>query len=143
MVDARPANNKRKGADSGVDGYINFFDDNRGKPKRVIVQVKSGRVNRGQIATLKGDMEREGAEIGLFVTLKPATEPMRQEALSAGFYEPEHFPGHSYHRVQILTIVDLLSGDAKADYPRMGMQSTFKRAPRYMAAEGVQASGLG
>ena len=142
LIDARPANDKRKGADSGVDGYINFFDDNSGKPKRVIVQVKSGRVNRGQIATLKGDMEREGAEIGLFVTLKPATEPMRQEALSAGFYEPEHFPEHSYERVQILTIADLLSGDAKADYPRMGMQSTFKRAPRYMAAEGAQVSAL-
>ena len=61
----------------------------------------------------------------------------------ARYDEPEHYPDHSYHRVQILTIADLLSGDAKADYPRMGMQSTFKRAPRYMAAEGVQASGLG
>ena len=142
LIDARPANDKRKGADSGVDGYINFFDDNGGVAKRVIVQVKSGRVNRGQIATLKGDMEREGAEIGLFVTLKPATEPMRQEALSAGFYEPEHYPDHRYHRVQILTIADLLSGDARAEYPRMGMQSTFKRAPRYMAAEGAQVSAL-
>ena len=142
LVDARPANDKRKGADSGVDGYINFFDDNGGKPKRVIVQVKSGRVNRGQIATLKGDMEREGAEIGLFVTLSEPTEPMRQEALSAGFYEPEHYPDHHYHRVQILTIADLLSGESEADYPRMGMQSTFKRAPRYMAAEGAQVSAL-
>ena len=142
LIDARPANDKRKGADSGVDGYINFFDDNGGVPKRVIVQVKSGRVNRGQIATLKGDMEREGADIGLFVTLSEPTEPMRQEALSAGFYEPEHYPDHRYHRVQILTIADLLSGDARAEYPRMGMQSTFKRAPRYMAAEGSQVSVL-
>ena len=142
LVDARPANDKRKGADSGVDGYINFFDDNSGKSKRIIVQVKSGRVNRGQIATLKGDMEREGAEIGLFVTLSDPTEPMRQEALSAGVYEPEYFPGHHYARVQILTIADLLSGESKADYPRMGMQSTFKRAPRYMAAEGAQVSAL-
>ena len=27
LVDARPGNNRRKGADAGVDGYINFFDD--------------------------------------------------------------------------------------------------------------------
>ena len=66
---------KEEGADSGVDGYINFFDDNSGKPKRIIVQVKSGHVNRGQIGTLKGDMEREKAEIGLFVTLSPPTGP--------------------------------------------------------------------
>ena len=57
LVDARPAQDKRKGADSGVDGYINFFDDGSGKAKRVIVQVKSGHVQRNQIATLKGDME--------------------------------------------------------------------------------------
>ena len=59
LVDARPANDRRRGADAGVDGYINFFDDNSGKPKRIIAQVKSGHVNRGMIATLKGDMERE------------------------------------------------------------------------------------
>ena len=59
LVDARPAQGRKKGADSGIDGYINFFDDNSGKAKRIVVQVKSGHVNRGQIATLKGDMERE------------------------------------------------------------------------------------
>ena len=143
LVDARPANDKRKGADSGVDGYINFFDDNSGKSKRIIVQVKSGRVNRGQIATLKGDMEREGAEIGLFVTLGEPTEPMRQEALSAGVYEPEYFPGHHYARVQILTISDLLSGDARSEYPRVGPESTFRQASRHRAIEGTQSSGLG
>ena len=71
LVDARPAQDRKKGADSGVDGYINFFDDNSGKAKRIVVQVKSGHVTRNQIATLKGDMEREKAEIGLFVTLQP------------------------------------------------------------------------
>ena len=33
LVDARPGNNRRKGADAGVDGYINFFDDDSGKAK--------------------------------------------------------------------------------------------------------------
>ncbi len=61
LVDARPANDRRRGADAGVDGYINFFDDNSGRPKRIIVQVKSGHVNRGMIATLKG---RHGAGEG-------------------------------------------------------------------------------
>jgi len=30
------------GADTGIDGYTNFFDDNSGQAKQVIVQVKSG-----------------------------------------------------------------------------------------------------
>ena len=138
LVDARPAQDKKKGADSGVDGYINFFDDNSGKPKRIIVQVKSGHVNRSQIATLKGDMEREKAEIGLFVTLSPPTGPMRQDAIAAGFYEPQHFPGQQFPRVQILTIEELLSGKT-AEYPRHAPEATFRRAPRQRRNQAQQA----
>ena len=137
LVDARPANDKRRGADAGVDGYINFFDDASGKPKRIIVQVKSGRVERDMIATLKGDMERENAQIGVFITLQPPTEPMRQEALSAGIYTPEHFPDQQHPRVQILTIDELLAG-AGVSYPRGGAPATFRQAPRRRRSQGQQ-----
>ncbi len=137
LVDARPST-RRRGADSGIDGSVNFFDDNSGKAKRIIVQVKSGHVRRDQIATLKGDMEREKAEIGLFITLEEPTEPMRQEAVSAGFYEPEHFPGQLYPRVQILTIESLLTGEAGAEYPRVAPAGTFQRAPRQRRSQGSQ-----
>ncbi len=137
LVDARPANDRRRGADAGVDGFINFFDDNSGKPKRIIVQVKSGHVNRGMIATLKGDMEREKAEIGVFITLQPPTEPMRQEALSAGIYTPEYFPDQQHPRVQILTIDELLDG-VGVSYPRGGAPATFRQAPRRRRSVGRQ-----
>ena len=137
LVDARPAQDKRKGADSGVDGYINFFDDNSGKAKRIIVQVKSGHVQRNQIATLKGDMAREKAEIALFVTLEPPTAPMRNVAAAAGFYQPSHFLDHKFPRVQILTIEELLSG-AQADYPRFAPAATFRQAPRRLRQEPEQ-----
>lgn len=75
-----------------------------GRLQRIVVQVKSGGVNRGMIATLKGDMEREKAEIGLFVTLNEPTRPMLSEAASAGFYTPEYYPDHQYPRLQILTV---------------------------------------
>ena len=129
LVDARPTNKGRRGADSGIDGYINFFDDNSGQAKRIIVQVKSGNVRRDMIATLKGDMSRENAEIGVFITLNRPTRPMIQEAASAGIYTPEHYPDHRYPRVQILTIEDLLSG-TQAEYPRYAPDATFARAPR-------------
>ena len=137
LVDARPANDRRRGADAGVDGYINFFDDTSGKPKRIIAQVKSGHVNRGMIATLKGDMEREKAEVGVFITLQQPTEPMRQEALSAGIYTPEHFPDQQHPRVQILTIEELLAG-AGVSYPRGGAPATFRQAPRRRRSQGQQ-----
>ena len=130
LVDARPAQNRRKGADSGVDGYINFFDDDSGKSKRVVVQVKSGRVNVSQIRDLKGVMEREKAEIGLFITLRLPTRPMRREAASAGLYTPNYFRDQ-FPRMQILTIEELLAG-AKAQYPRFAPEATFKQAPRYL-----------
>ena len=137
LVEARPANKGRRGADSGIDGYVNFFDDNSGKAKRIIVQVKSGNVQRDMIATLKGDMARENAEIGLFITLNQPTRPMIQEAVSAGIYTPEHYPDHRYPRVQILTIEDLLSG-AQAEYPRFAPDATFARAPRRREASNSQ-----
>ena len=137
LVDARPGNNRRRGADAGVDGYINFFDDNSGKAKTVLVQVKSGHVQRNVIATLKGDMEREKAEMGLLVTLEPPSRPMEQEAAAAGFYVPDHFPDRQFPRVQIATIEDLLNGNGP-DVPRLGLADapTFRRAPRRRRAEG-------
>ena len=135
LVDARPSG--KRGADSGVDGSINFFDDNSGKAKRIIVQVKSGKVNRGQVATLIGDMKDQDAELGIFITLQQPTRPMRELALGQGVYTPQHFPDHSYPRVQILTIEELLGG-AEPEYPRFAAPATFKRASRRKRAQGSQ-----
>ena len=137
LVDARPGNNRRRGADAGVDGYINFFDDESGKAKTVLVQVKSGHVQRNVIATLKGDMEREQAEMGLLVTLERPSGPMTQEAAAAGFYVPEHFPDRQFPRVQIATIEGLLNGQGP-DVPRLGLADapTFRRAARHRRLEG-------
>ena len=137
LVEARPAHDRRRGADAGVDGYVNFLDDDSGKVKRVIVQVKSGRVGRAHIATLRGDMERQEAEMGLFITLERPTEPMVRDALAAGFYEPRHFPGRRFPRVQIRTVEELLAGNAP-EIPRLGLAGdpTFRRAPRRASASG-------
>jgi site-specific DNA-methyltransferase (adenine-specific) len=130
LVDARPAQDKKKGADKGVDGYINFFDDNSGKAKTVIVQVKSGGVHASYVQALRGAVEREKAPIGILITLEEPTKPMLQEAAASGFYEPEHFPGQQYPRLQILTIRELLEGK-EAQYPHMAPSATFKRAQRH------------
>ena len=129
LVDARPAHGKRKGADAGVDGYINFFDDDTGKAKSVIVQVKSGKVQVSQVRDLKGVLERERAPIGIFITLEEPTKPMREEAASTGVYEPQHFPGKLFPRIQVLTIEELLAGKSP-QLPRFAPPATFKRAQR-------------
>lgn len=133
LVDAFPAKDKRKkGADSGIDGIINFVDDNSGQAKRIIVQVKSGHVKAGDIRDLKGVMEREKAVMGCFITIEPPTAQMRTEAISAGFYESgvklEGVSAEKFPRIQILTIEDLLAGK-KLLFPRHHI-ATFKQAER-------------
>jgi len=129
LVDARPIHDKKKGADRGIDGYINFFDDLSGKAKTIIVQVKSGHVSASHIRDLKGVLEREKAQIGVYITLEEPTKPMIEEAASAGFYEPKHWPGNYYPRIQILTIHELLNGKT-VDYPHHAPVATFKKAQR-------------
>ena len=138
LIDAMPGQDRKKGADSGIDGYKNFFDDNSGKAKKIIVQVKSGHVSVSQIRDLKGVLEREKAAIGAFVTLKKPTRDMIKEAVPAGFYEAIHYAGREYPRMQILTIEELLSGK-KLLYPSL-KEVTFKQAERKTKERDKQAA---
>ena len=45
----------------------------------------------GDIRDFSHVIEREKAAVGLFITLEEPSGPMRKEAATAGFYEPEHF----------------------------------------------------
>ena len=135
LVGAKPVGGQagsrrgRKGADKGVDGVINFFEqDEKGKPevRKVIVQVKSGKVGSPVVNELIGVLEQEKASIGLLITLEPPTQPMIRAALAAGYYESD-FWGKSFRRLQILTISDLLGGAGVNMPPQHG---TFRQAPR-------------
>lgn len=129
LVNAQPYKGKKKGADTGIDGII-YFQDDKGEAKKIIVSVKSGEnVTRTMIADLKNTVEREKAQIGLFVTLASPTKPMTVEATSAGFYES---PAHgAFPKIQILSIEGLLSGKETPLYPDLSRGAlTFKKAKR-------------
>ncbi len=131
----------KKGSDKGIDGVINFFEqDDKGKPKarKVVVQVKSGKVKAGDIRDLKGVVEREQAAIGVFITLELPTGAMLKEALAAGNYESD-FWNKSYRKLQILSIRDLLGGDGLDMPPQHG---TFKRAARQKSSDGKSQQDL-
>lgn len=116
----------KKGSDRGIDGTINFVDDASKKLKRVIVQVKSGKVQSGDIRDLKGTLEREKGQIAVFLTLEAPTKEMTTEAVSAGYYESSGW-GRKYPRLQILIVEDLLKGASVQMPPAWG---TFKQAER-------------
>lgn len=131
LVNAQPYQGKKKGADSGIDGLIFFQDDETGA-KKIIVSVKGGdHVTVSMIRDLKGVIDREKAEIGLFVTLAEPSKPMLKEAASAGIYHPKLFPNKAVPRIQILTIEELLNGTKRPEYHNIRADSlTFKEAPR-------------
>ncbi len=129
LVDAAPAQDKKKGADRGVDGIIYFQEKDDGPYRKIIVQVKSGGASARDVRDLKGVVEREKAALGALLTLKPPTKPMKEEAAAADFYVPEGFPEARFPRLQILTITELFAGK-QLEYPRWVPPKTFKRAAR-------------
>jgi len=142
LIRARPLGGQagsktgKKGADGGIDGVITFIDDATQKPKRLLVQVKGGHVNRGEVGQLRGTIERENAPIGIFITLEQPTQPMITEAASAGYYRSPGW-GKDYPKIQILTIADLLASKQIQMPPTE--HGTFKQAARVTQANGEQS----
>ncbi len=128
----------KKGADKGVDGVITF-EERGGKFQRAIVQVKSGGVNRDDIATLHSDMQREQAAVGIFLTLEPPTAPMKNEADAAGEYQST-WNDKYYPQIQIITIEDVLHGK-QPDLPPT-VSGPFKDARKVKGKQGEQRSLL-
>ena len=126
LVNAQPYQGGRKGADRGIDGLL-YIEVGKNRTEKVIVQVKGGvNVARANIATLKGDVDREKAAIGLFVTLAEPTKEMVKEAVGAGYYESPHHG--TVPKIQILTVEDLLAGQ-KPQLPDLSRgEQTFKKA---------------
>ncbi len=137
LIKARPmggeVGNKqgKKGSDKGIDGVITFIDDKNGKAKRILVQVKSGKVKSGDIRDLRGTVEREKAAMGVFITLEPQTKDMNTEAVAAGGYYSQGW-GKYYPKMQILTIAELLNG-GEVKMPPASI--TFKEAEKAESQE--------
>jgi DNA modification methylase len=131
---------RRKGADRGIDGVITFLDVN-GKMEKVLVSVKSGRINSGMIRDLRGTVERERAAIGVFMTLEESTAEMRREAGIAGLYHSE-LRNRDFRRIQIVSVRQLLVEGLRPHIPPLvltgGQQegiSTTERTPHLRVKE--------
>src|SRR5437870_897473 len=139
-----------KGADRGVDGLLYYYETERkdipGRvmeeplPKsepvhreKIIVQVKGGGVNRGDVATLLGDVENQKAAGGVLITLEKPSKQMRTEAADAGRYESKLWHDKDYPRIQILTVEGLLNNTERIDAPTQ--VNPFAMATRESARE--------
>lgn len=146
LVRARPIGGEegkpgKKGRDRGIDGIIHFVEEINGRPKTVIVQVKSGHVKSGDIRDLRGVIEREQAAIGVFLTFETPTPEMLSEAYTAGVYEARGW-ALECPRIQILTIAELLDPKSKRQVIMPPSYRTFQEAPRVMAKPQVVQHAL-
>jgi len=126
LIGARPFGDKKKGADTGIDGYIYFMDE-KDKVKSGIVQVKSGKVSVKDIRDLGHVMDREKANISIFITLEMPTSSMKKEAIGKGFYKSPI--GKNYPKIQIFTLKEVLEGIKPKLPPKI---DSFKKAKRFI-----------
>lgn len=140
LVDAVPYGGKKRGADSGIDGW-RYMAAGRNAVAKCIVSVKGGdNVGAAMVRDLRGVIEREKADAGLFVTLAEPTRPMAEEAAKAGFFDSP-FGAKRHPRLQIMTIESLLKG-ARPDLPPLAIEAGFRRAEKEDRAEQDQGSLL-
>lgn len=123
LIDAVPGNMGKRGADGGFDGNLYF-----GRTGRGIVSVKAGdTVGRAMIGDLKGVMDRQKADLAVFLTLTPPTKPMEAEAASAGQVEVD---GVAVPKVQIVTIEEAMRLRDRAVRLPLRRSDTFRAAAR-------------
>jgi site-specific DNA-methyltransferase (adenine-specific) len=131
--------NQKKGADKGIDG-VAFFQGEKGEPAKIILQVKSGNIKSGDLRDLQGTMTLEGAELGIFITLKEPTNAMLTTAKKAGIYQSKLYRGESFEKIKIVTIREILEEQKRLDV-RLGFE-VLKSAEKKKEVGGKQLNLL-
>ncbi len=126
--------NAKKGADQGIDG-IAYFQGDKDEPEKIIVQVKSGKVQSGDIRDLQGTITLEQAALGIFISLKDPTKDMIKTAKSAGIYQSRYM-NQSSDKIQIVTIKEMLEQKKRLDV-RLSLE-VVKSAEKQMEVKGKQ-----
>ncbi|MFL6856536.1 MAG: DNA methyltransferase [Allosphingosinicella sp.] len=87
LFDPHAVREIKKGKDRGIDGEL-YFPQGVGRSDygRLLMSVKGGQnVGSPMVREFRGVLERESAEMGLFICLHPPTDEMTREAGEAGF----------------------------------------------------------
>lgn len=99
---------QKRGADRGIDGEI-YFPNGPGRPwGRLLTSVKGGAtVTPSMVRDFRGVLEREGAEMGLFICLYQPSKAMTTEAAAAGMANTVQ---KNLPKLQIVALEDWFEG---------------------------------
>jgi hypothetical protein len=137
---SRPSSFRGAGhADHGIDGKIFFRDDpHAAKPEQIILSVKGGNTGVKDVRDLLGVLDREKAAIGVLISQKDFSGPMKTEAAGAGFYT-HRLTGQKFPKLQLRTVKDLMEGKGlERPTSAAAIDETFKKAPKSKKKQGEQ-----
>lgn len=115
LLDPHAIRNK-KGRNRGIDGEI-YFPNGPGRPwGRLLTFVKGGHnVGPAMVREFRGVLDREAADLGLFICLHKPTAAMQADAVAARSVETVH---GTFPRLQIMAIRDWFEG-RRPRYPHV------------------------
>ena len=121
--------NERKVGDKGIDGVGRFYlgrgSGGQERYGKVYVSVKGGRhLGVGMVRDFRGALERERADLGVFICHQTPTKPMIAEAASAGRYR--EIEGSDIPKIQFYTVQEYFDG--KRPYLPRTLEDSRRRA---------------
>lgn len=118
---------------AAFDGFL-IFNKTLEKKGVAIIEVKSGGVNITQVRAFKDTIDKQEADIGIFVCFKSQiTDGMRNEAAKMGKLSPFNAP-----RFQFITVEDLLEG-ASPKLPGLTEIINYKAASEDVSGQAEKA----
>ncbi len=101
--------NEKKGGDAGIDGiaYIKDLDEKNEVLKQIYFSVKSDKkLSPDKIRDLNGAMQRDGAVMGILITLYPMKNLIK-ESKKYGLYK-NGLNHKESHRIEVISVQDML-----------------------------------
>ncbi len=109
---------------------VPFFLDPKEKPQSIVFSVKGGHLKLDDVRAPDSVVTKNGASIGVLISIEEPTKPMREWAADTSSYV-NAFNGQKYPRIQLRTIEQLMAGVAiERPSGNVAVDETFKKAPK-------------
>ncbi|MCK4592968.1 site-specific DNA-methyltransferase, partial [bacterium] len=129
-MDAMPFRGGRRGADTGIDGYLFFryLEGEKVLDGKAVVEVKGGGTGVKDVGYLDAVVEREMADLGILVSALKPSKKMYEHAAGRGTVT---LGTREYPRLQVIWVKDLMENRARLEYPEAGRIEYTKTAPKH------------
>ena len=120
--------NDKKGGDEGSDGVV-YFHTSKDSIDKASLEVKSGKnITHAIVDRVESGMKGLNAPLGYLLTLEKPSKGICRHAADKGYYK-HPVTGNRIHRVQIITIQEMLDGKTISKTGILPIATTRKGKP--------------